>query len=198
MTEIPKIAQLSNHLSTSEVVTGLILSGKQTVTTFNPDEFSGDYAKIIKDIKAGKTQEELILKYGNTIIQTAHHAAKSVNGLGTELDWREIIGKSYKNETMIDGMQRALKMLERGEAEKFGDMLRRLNATYSSAQRMRSVPADEINDDYIPFMKSGSKAWDNHFGGFPTVGVIILAAKFFTGKTTVAIMLMDKFLQRVP
>lgn len=198
MTDIPKIAQLSNHLSTSEVVTGLILSGKQTVTGFNPDEFAGEYANVIKDIKQGKTQEELMLKYGNTLIQTAHHAARSVNGLGTELDWREIIGKSYKNETIIDGMQKALRYAERGETEKLGDMLRRLNATYSSAQRMRSVPADEIDSGYTEFMKSGSLAWDKHFGGFPTVGVIILAAKFFTGKTTVAIMLMDKFLQEYP
>ena len=80
MTDIPKIAQLRDHLSISETVTGLILSGKQTVTGFNSEYFSGDYAKMIQDIKLGVPESELVIKYGNTIIQTARHAAPIVTG----------------------------------------------------------------------------------------------------------------------
>lgn len=198
MTDIPKIAQLRDHLSISETVTGLILSGKQTVTGFNSEYFSGDYAKMIQDIKLGVPESELVIKYGNTIIQTARHAAKSVNGLGTELDWREVIHKSYKNQIIADELQKALKQLERGESDKLGDTLRRINATHSQAQKLRSVRANEIQDEYTPMIKSGSLAIDTHIGGLPSVGVMVLGAKTYTGKTTVAISILDNYLREYP
>ena len=113
MTEHPKLVQLRDHLSTSETTFGLILSGKQTSTGFNPDHFAGDYGKMLSDLQKGATQEQLVAKYGTTLIQTAHMAAKSVNGLGTELDWREIISSTYKNETIADYTRQALKQLLR-------------------------------------------------------------------------------------
>ena len=198
MTDTPKIAQLRNHLSVSETTTGLILSGKQTSTGFNPDHFCGDYSKVIRDLQAGKTIEELFAKYGSTIIQPALQAAKSVNGLGTELDWRELISKSYRDETIADALEVAKKQLERGESDKFGETLRRINATHTSSQRLRSVRANEISDEYTPMMKSGSNAIDTHIGGLPTVGVFLLGAKTYTGKTTVAISVMANFLQEYP
>lgn len=198
MTDTPKIAALRDHLSISETVAGLILYGKQTVTGYNPEYFSGDYSKLIKDVKDGVPESELIVKYGNTLIQTARHAAKSVNGLGTELDWREVIHKSYKNQTIADALEQAKKQLERGESDKFGETLRRINATHSQAQKLRSVRASEIQDEYTPMMKSGSLAIDTHIGGLPSVGVMVLGAKTYTGKTTVAISILDNFLREYP
>jgi len=198
MTETPKLLQLRDHLSTSETTFGLILSGKQTATGFNPDHFAGDYGKMLSDLQKGATQEQLVAKYGTTLIQTAHMAAKSVNGLGTELDWREIISSTYKNETIADFTRQALKQLERGETGKFGETLRRINATFTQSQRLRSVRANEIADEYTPMMKSGSLAIDTHIGGIPSVGIMVLGAKTYTGKTTVAISLSDKFLQEYP
>lgn len=197
MTDTPKIAQLRDHLSVSEVVVGLMLLGKQTSTGYNPDHFSGEYAKIVKDIQAGVGQADLYVRY-KSLIEPARHAAKSVNGLGTELDWHEVINNSYKNETLADGLQKALKQLERGETDKFGETLRRINGTYSQAQKLRSVLASEIKDEYTPMMKSGSLAIDTHIGGLPSVGIMVLGAKTYTGKTTVAISIMDNFLREYP
>lgn len=198
MNDLPKIPALRDHLSVSEVTTGLIMAGKQTVTGFNPDQFSGDYSKVLKDIKNGSSTEDLIVKYGSTLIQSAIHAAKSVNGLGTELDWREIISTSYRHETIADALEVAKKQLERGESDKFSETLRRINATHTSSQRLRSVRANEISDEYTPMMKSGSNAIDTHIGGLPTVGVFLLGAKTYTGKTTVAISLTANFLTEYP
>lgn len=185
-------------LATSEKVVGLILSGKQTHTMFSPDKFFGKYAEIVKDLKAGKSKEEIVLKYGETIVQSAEYAAKSVNGLGTELDWVSIQDMAYKTEVIIGELKKALRFAEMGETDKLSDSLRRSTATITSAQRMRSVPANEITDKYEPFMKSGSIAWDGHIGGIPNVGIVVLGAKTYTGKTTVAISVMDNFLQEYP
>lgn len=198
MTDIPKILQLRDHLSISETTIGLILSGKQTTTGFNPDFFSGDYSKVLRDLQAGKKLEDLIVKYGSTLIQTAIHAGKSVNGLGTELDWRDVIATSYRHETIADALETAKKQLERGDSDKFSETLRRINATYTNSQRLRSVRASEISDEYTPMMKSGSNAIDTHIGGLPTVGVFLLGAKTYTGKTTVAISMVANFLNEYP
>lgn len=198
MTDAPKIVQLRDHLSTSETTFGLILSGIQTATGFNPDYFAGEYGKMLKDLQVGASQEELTAKYGTVLVQSARQAAKSVNGLGTELDWRELIHITYKNETIADALHSALKQVERGDMGKFGDTLRKINATFTHSQKLRSVRASDIGDEYTPMMKSGSLAIDNHIGGLPSVGIFLLGAKSYTGKTTVAISIMDGFLREYP
>lgn len=198
MTEIPKIPQLRDHLSVSETVFGLILSGKQTTTGYSHEKFGGEYSKILKDYQGGMSEADLIVKYGTNTIQAARHAAKSVNGLGSELDWRDVINSSYKNETIADALHTALKQLERGDTGKFGDTLRKINATFTQAQKLRSVRASEIQDEYTPMVKSGSLAIDTHIGGLPSVGVMVLGAKTYTGKTTVAISLLDNYLREYP
>lgn len=187
-----------NLLSVSEQVVGLILAGKQTPTAFSPEKFEGRYEKIMRDLKAGKTKEELMIIHGTSLIQSAQHAGQSLNGLGTELDWVDILDKSYRAEIVSQELDKAKRALANGEFDKAADIMRRSNATISTAQRMRSVPADEISNDYTPFLKSGSRAWDDHIIGLPTMGTVILGAKTFTGKTTVAIALMENFMNEYP
>lgn len=190
--------QLTNHLSNAQTVLGLIMAGKQTTHSFSADRFPGEYSKIFTDMKNGAKMEDLINKYGNTTIQVCRHAAQSVNGLGTELDWSEVLTGSYISEIIGTELEKAQKYLRSGQKEQAMDIIRRAGATMTSSQRLRSVTADEISDDYIPFMKSGSAAWDEQFGGFPQIGVVVLAAKWGTGKTTVAISITDKFLKQYP
>ena len=79
-------------LSVSEQIIGLILIGKQTSTSFSPDKLHGKYAPILIDIKNGKPETELVVKYGN-LIQPCKYAAKSVNGMGDDLDWGDYLNK---------------------------------------------------------------------------------------------------------
>lgn len=185
-------------LATSEVIVGLILSGKQTATQFTPDYFAGDYGKMVTDLKAGKKKEDLVGKYGTTKVQSAISAAHSVNGLGTELDWTEILNVKYNAESVIQAMDKVKRLLGYGEVDKAADLLRLSTATLSSTQRLNSVLASEISDDYEAYIPSGSKAWDKHVGGLPNVGVTVVGAKTFTGKTTLAISMMEAFLNEYP
>lgn len=187
----------NNLLSVSETAVGLILNGKQSSTLFNPDRFHGKYQLVMKDIKAGLTEEELYGKYTN-LIQAAKHAAHSVNGLGTELDWVKVVDDAYATEVVIDSLQKSIKYFTMGDKDKASDLLRRATSTLGNSQKMRSMSADEVVSDYSPFMKSGTPCWDAHIGGFPTMGLVILAAKWGEGKTTAAIDLMDNFLKEHP
>lgn len=189
--------QLRSWLDYSETITGLILSGKLTHIAFSPEMFMGEYSKIIKDIKSGMSKDDLYDKYTNTI-QIAQHAGKSVNGLAGELDWAGLLSKKYTRELMIGELPKLEKLLEAGEDEKAGELLRRLSSSHSSSQKLRSVRASQISNNYEPFIKSGSRVWDSHIGGYPAVGIVILGAKTFTGKTTVAINAIDLYLQEYP
>ena len=188
---------MDNHLGTSEKVIGLILAGKQSVNGFNADKFYGEYSKIFTDIKNGMSEPDLYHKWTNKI-QVAKHAATSVNGLGTEMDWTSVLNTSYTNEIVGQYLDKAKRHAANGETDKLADMVRRINATINSSQRLRSVAADEIEEKYTPFLKSGTKSWDDHIGGFPNTGLVILAGKWGDGKTTSAILMMDNFLKLYP
>jgi hypothetical protein len=189
----------TSHLGASETITGLILLGKQNPNNFDSDKFSGEYSNIIRDTKNGKGLEDLTLRYGTTIIQSAIHAGKSVNGLGVDLDWVSILNKAHLAAVLSEQtLPKLERMIQSGDFDKAGDIGRQLMASLNSTQRVLSVTADTISEEYTPFMKSGSLAWDYHIGGIPTVGCVILGAKTYTGKTTVAIYMLEKFLQEYP
>lgn len=196
MTDIPKIPQLRDHLSVSETVIGLIYSGAITATGFNPDYFSGEYSKVLRDIQNGVPNSELYVKY-SSILDIARMAAKSVKDWES-MDWREIIHKSHVNSEIHNLTQLSLKQIERGETDKFRETQKKIQAMTSSSARMRSIRASEIADNYTPFIKSGMVAWDKHIGGLPAVGMIVLAGLWSSGKTTNAISIMDAYLREYP
>ena len=140
-------------LSASETAVGLMLNGKQSAQLFNPDKFHGKYSSVVKDIIAGKTEEELYSKYTN-LIQAAKHAAHSVNGLGTELDWVQVVNEAYATEVVIDSLQKSIKYFTLGDRERASDLLRRATSTLGNSSKMRSISADEVAETYTPFIKS--------------------------------------------
>lgn len=195
------LPQLNNHLSLSETVVGLLLLSKQSPTQFSPDHFSGEYAKVVKDIKLGLSLDEIMLKYlkSANLIQSALYAGQSVNGLGEQLDWSELISRKYSDELIISDTELLQKHLRNGDRDKAGELLRRLNASFTNSQRLRSVLASDINvDDYTTLIPSGSLAWDTHLGGIPSVGLVILAGLWSSGKTTSIIGFVDNYLQNYP
>ena len=191
-----KIAQLRDHLSTSETVTGLIYSGNVSSTGFNPDYFVGDYSKVIRDIQSGMSNADLYVKY-SSLLDIARQAAGSVRNW-QDMDWREILYKSHVNSELQGLAQLSLKQLERGDTDKFKETQKRIQALSSSSSRQRSVRASEISDDYTPFIPSGMAAWDKHIGGLPAVGMVIIAGLWSSGKTTNGITVMDSYLREYP
>ncbi len=186
-----------NLLAISEQVIGLVLNGVQTPTLFNAERLHGKYQAVMKDIQAGKSEPELILKYGN-LIQPAKYAAKSVNGMGESLDWVDYLDKAWSAEVISQYLEKASKHVAVGDMDKFDSVLRLVNSARQSSLRLRSIAADEITNHYDPFIKSGTLAWDNHIGGFPNVGIVVIGAEQGKGKTTSGIQLMANFLKQYP
>ena len=189
---------MDNLLGTTEQIIGLCILGKQSPNLFNADKlYPGDYPKILRDMQKGMPEAELYVKYSNKI-QVAKHAGMQVNGLGTELDWVTVLDKSYTNEIVSQELDKAKKFASNGDTDKLQDSVRRILSTLQSSQRLRSITADQIGNDYTPYIKSGSKAIDTHIGGIPAVGTVLIGAKTYTGKTTVAISLAEDYLLEYP
>jgi len=189
---------MNNLLSQAEIVTGLILDGKQSVTMFNPERFPTQYARVITDLKKGLSREEILVKYPETLIQPALQAAHSVNGLGREADWVSIMDMAYKNELIEESLDKAKRFAQSGDTDKLDKVLQDIKSIRNSTMRLNSILASEISDEYEAYIPSGSKALDKQVGGIPNTGLVVVGAKTFTGKTTFAISLMEKFLNEYP
>ena len=193
--------QLNNHISLSEMVVGKLLLGKLTSTMFSPDHFFGEYSKVVRDIKQGLTLDEIMLKYlkSSNLIQSALYAGQSNSSFDESIDWAELISKKYADELILADTELLQKYLRNGDRSKAGDIFRRLNTSFTNSQRLRSVLASDIKvEDYTTLVPSGSLAWDTHLGGIPSVGLVILAGLWSSGKTTSIIGFVDGYLQEYP
>lgn len=184
---------MDDLITTAEVVTGLILSGRKSAVGFDPSWFPEPYNKIISDYLKGKTIEELNVLHGPGNIDPPLHAASRITTIG-DIDYISIMKSKYLGDTAGRELEKIGRNMQRGlpiPTEKLRAILENTIAN----EKARSVRADEISiEDYTPFLPSGSKAIDNHVIGLPNVGVMILGAKTFTGKTTAAIALAANFL----
>lgn len=188
----------STHLDNSEIVTGLLLEGRQSKLGYSPENFERPYNRVVSDLLAGKSVDELIVAHGSSTIQSCIHAAHSVNGLGESADWKSIIKESHRNSIAAAKFERLAKDFKQGisvPTEKIRDAVDGI----LYAEKSSGIRADELLEhNYNPFIPSGSPALDEHIMGIPRVGTFILGAKTFTGKTTVAIMLAKNFLLAHP
>lgn len=188
----------NSHIENSEIVLGLLMEGRQSRQGYSPEYFDRAYSKVAKDVIDGKPLEELIPLHGSSTIQTCLHAAHSVNGLGEEADWRTILKDSLTYRLAAEKLKKLQKNLENGLPVE-PDAVRDAFSSILYSEKVKSVRADELlEQEYSPFIESGSQAIDGHVMGIPNVGTFILGAKTFTGKTTVAIMLAKNFLLRHP
>lgn len=188
---------MDNLITTAEKVIGLILEGRKTSTGFNPEWFPVPYNKIFTDITKGKTKEELVIIHGDGLINPALHAAHSLNGLG-DSDWVNIMKSKWLAETNGKMLERIGRDAQNG-VQIPADKLRAIVETVCIGEKSHAIRADEIDiENYNPFNPSGSNAIDKHLVGMPKVGTIILGAKTFAGKTTVAIKFAANYLDSHP
>jgi len=188
----------TNLITTAEQVIGLILTGKQSHTGFNPEWFPKPYNLILSDIKKGKDMSEILIAHDSGIVQPALHAAASLNGLGETSDWVSIMRTKFLSETNGQMLKKMGEQAING-IQIPADKLRAIVETVCAGEKYKSVRGDEIDvDNYNPFNPSGSLAIDTHLVGLPKVGTVILGAKTFAGKTTMAIKLAENYLNSHP
>jgi len=167
----------------SEIVAGLVLTNRLSCNAVRPEVFFGEYKNLIKLIKEGITEpEELTSRIGLSPIQTAIDASKQINGLSA-MDWPRILETSYAEYSAGTQLERIGKKLQKGETVDWS-MLNKISSQAQENVGGDFVPLSEVKGGKVPFISSGWKVFDEHIGGIPKVGLVVVGGNPGVGKTT--------------
>lgn len=182
-----------NWSDASEIVCGLVLNGRLLPTSVLSEHFIPPYDSVIRIIQENKniSVEDLIEKCGLLPVQNALEAAKSVNGLGDK-NWSKIL------EQTATYYQAGIKLEEFSKRLKRGDDVDWSLVTYYAqlAEQNKGsdfVPLSQIRAAEFPFIETGWKPIDDHLGGIPKIGLILVGGVSHSGKTTFWVTLSSKF-----
>jgi hypothetical protein len=180
--------------SSSEIVAGLLLMGKLAPHSVNAEYLFPPYNEIAKKIQEGDSKEHIISKVGINPIQVAIDASKSLNGLSSA-NWIQILEETAVNYDAGTKLEKFAKKLQKGEDVDWSS----IHFIATNAQENRGgnfVPLSEIEAMEVPFKETGLAFLDNHLGGLPSVGQVIVAAPPGTGKTTFMAVLAGSWVKR--
>jgi len=182
-------------IENSELVAGLVITGKISCSSVRPEIFYPPYDEIIKRYKTGtETIEELIENVGLTPVQACLEAAKSINGL-SKMDWVRMLENSaamYQAGTQMEKLGGALK---KGK-EIDWSRLAHISALGQRGMSGDFVPLSEVESKELPFILSGWRPIDEHIGGWPEVGLILIGGESSVGKTSLMATIAPKFVKQ--
>jgi Mrp family chromosome partitioning ATPase len=125
---------------------------------------------------------DLAEKYGPNIINAALHATENMNGLGELAKWPTILENSFASYEAGIKMEKMAKKLQEGQVIDWSQV----SMLSRSAQMKLSdglVRMSEVEAGEIPFVKTGMKSLDDHTGGIPKVGLVVVGGRPGVGKT---------------
>jgi hypothetical protein len=181
----------STWLENSEVVFGLVIINKLSLTQVRPEIFHVPYNEGIKLLQASTPKEDVALKIGIDAYQTSIQAAECING-AAGLSWPSILEKSAVSYDAGIKLEKHGKKLQRGEEIDWSQL------SYIS-QRAQSntgaifTPLGEIEVVETPFIETGWEVFDEHIGGLPSCGLVIVGGQPGVGKTTWMAKLASSF-----
>jgi hypothetical protein len=168
-------------LEHSEVVFGLILSNKLSLTAVRPEQFHVPYNDGVKLLKDGIAKEDIVKEIGIDAYQTAVHAVEAVNG-ASNLKWAEMLEKSSIYYDAGARLEKFSKKLQRGEDIDWSQITYIANKAQTNISS-GLVPMNEVEGKEVPFIPTGWRVFDEHIGGFPEVGLVIIGGNPGAGKT---------------
>jgi len=180
---------MSTWLDTSETVAGLVIKHRVSPTSVRPEIFEYPYNKIIQDLKDGKSPEEIYLNYSEAY-DTALLAVERING-SHEIDWIELLEKSRVVHDTGQKLSRISGKMLDGESFDLASIREIINVLGEG--RTGRVPLNQIEPMEVPVIETGWKVYDEHLGGVPAVGLIIVSGAPSSGKTTWATILARNF-----
>ena len=186
----------STWLENSEVTFGLVLTNKLSLSVVRPELFHIPYNDGIKMLKTGSPKEDVIQGIGIDAYQTAVHAAECVNG-ASSLDWLSILEKSSVLYDAGSKLEKYSKKLQRGEDIDWSQLTSIANRAQTNVGSC-FTPLSEIEESELTFIETGWQAFDEHIGGIPEVGLIIIGGNPGVGKTTCMAKLATSFATKYP
>lgn len=172
-------------LDTSEIIIGLLQENRTSPVLYRAELFFPPYDLIFKDIKKGLSPEEITLRHGISLMQSAHTASMSLNGLGEKTNWVQLLEKTKSLYEAGQQFEKLSRKLQRGEDidwSQITDQARKVQI----GQAGDFIPLSEIEGSEVPFIASGWPIIDKHLGGWPEVGMILVGGDPGIGKTTFA------------
>jgi len=185
-----------NWESSSEIVAGLIIEGKCAPHSVRKDMFFPPYDEIVARIQKGDCIEDVITKVGINPIQVAKEASHSLNGLSSA-NWVKILEDTAISFTSGTKLRKFGEKLEKGEEVDWSQV------NFIASRAMENIggnftPMSDIEAMEVPFKKTGFRPIDDHLGGLPQVGQVVLAASPGTGKTTLMANLAGCWIKEHP
>jgi len=177
---------MANWLDISEQVTGLIETKRISSTLVRPDLFEYPYNNIIKDIKDGKSSEELYLKYTEAY-NTALTSVEHINGQHN-IDWIDLLTRAKVTQETGQKLATISMKMQNGDWDGNLANLRDVINQFGEGKTGRRALSDIVPMP-IPFKKTGWEAYDVHLGGVPKVGLVIVSGNPSSGKTSWAVRL---------
>jgi hypothetical protein len=179
----------------SEIVCGLILTKKLSISSVRAEVLIPPYSDIIKLMKKGIIEtEDLIEQVGLSPVQASLEAVKSMNGLGDK-NWVKILEDTAMNYDAGAKLEKFGKRLQQGDNVDWA-AIKTISHNAMENTGGDFIPLSEIEAGEVPFKKTGFTAIDYHLGGFPLVGQVIVAAPPGTGKTTFMIGLASCWVKK--
>jgi len=185
----------NSWLDVSEIVAGLILSGRISPHAVRPDLFVPPYDNMIKAIRKGENEPERLIEIiGLSPVQSAHEAVKNMNGLG-DCNWVSILENSALNYDAGTKLEKFSRKLKQGEDVNWTDL------AYLSKRALQEkakdlVPLSSIESGQVPFVETGWNIFDKHTGGIPEIGLIVIGGIPGVGKTSFSCKMSSKFIQK--
>lgn len=169
-----------NWQDASEITCGLLLDGKLAANAIRADLFFPPYDAIIKAKLEGKDVSDIIEDIGLTPVQACIDASHSVK---IDTNWIKILEQSKNSRDAGITLQKIGKKLQDGEHAD----LSKVSSILSKVVRQTGTgytPLSDISAMEVPFIKTGFKAIDDHLGGIPEIGQIIIGGPPGVGKTS--------------
>lgn len=186
-----------NWQDASEIVCGKVIKGEYSSNAVRPEIFMPPYDDIVKTIKAGTIEiEDLIETCGLAPVQSALDAVKDINGLG-EANWVALLERSYAQYEAGTKMEKMGRKLQRGEEIDWGQ-LKVYEQKALEGVGGDFVPLSKVEPKEVPFIDSGWSIIDEHLGGIPEVGLIVVGGDAGIGKTTFLAKAAQKFVLKHP
>jgi hypothetical protein len=182
----------------SEIVCGLVIKNRLSANAVNPSLVMPPFDLPIKLIKSGESRPEMLIeKCGLNTIQVAMDAEKNVNGTGEYANWIAILEKTHIAYNAAQSFKKWANKLEDGSEIDWGKAKTIVNSA-CTVDTSDMVPLSKVESGEVPFILTGWQALDEHLGGIPEVGVVLVAAPPGTGKTTFAAKLTSCYVKAHP
>lgn len=189
---------MTSWLENSEVVAGLVLAKRLSLNAVRPEIFYGEYRQMLKEMKDGKTEpEHLIQKFGLDLFQAAIEAEKYVNGAGDMADWVKMLEQSAVNYEVGGRLSKLARNFQDGDNVDWPEVK---NLLLQSQENITTdfQPLSQVESGRVNFMLSGWTPFDEHIGGFPEAGLIVIGGEAGVGKTSTMVKFASSFAKSHP